>query len=350
MKVLHLMGPLRPSGMERMFVSGAPHFQKAGVETVIAGQGADHPYKPELESAGYRTTAVPSLRTVAGARAWAATLQAERPDVVHIHTEGAFGASVLAAKVALPKAPVIRTIHSYFKPTGKALLSRNAQGLAADRFIKDFVAVSPDVQAHEKTNFGRNPKLIFGWVEDRFFDLREQRAKQYEDEASAVIVGNSSPIKNHVMALRAVRDSKLSLYFHGDESGATDEERAILDQLEAQGRLLHRGVSDPGPSLLKASVFLIPSTHEGMSIALAEALVTGVPALVSNVPGLQWSTQFPNVVRVPTDQAAWNRALQLFGIPEYRAEILPAPAPLDLSARRGVGEIVSLYRSALTAT
>lgn len=335
--------------MERMFVSAAEHFRSAGIESVIVGQGADHPFQPQLSAAGYRTGAVPSLRTLAGARAWAALLRAERPDAVHIHTEGAFASSTLASKLALPKAPVIRTIHSYFKPAGKALLSRNAQGLAADRFIKDFVAVSPDVQAHEKANFGRDPKLVFGWVEDRFFDLREQRAAEYKDEASAVIVGNSSPIKNHIMALRAVRDSKLSLYFHGDESGATDEERAILDELEAAGRLLHRGISDPGPSLLKASVFLIPSTHEGMSIALAEALVTGVPALVSNVPGLQWSTAFPNVVRVPVDQAAWNRALQLFSIPDYRAEIRPAPAPLDLSARRGAGELINLYREAVRA-
>lgn len=344
------MGSLKPSGMERMFVSAAEHFREAGIDTVIVGQGADHPFQPQLAAAGYRTTAVPSLRTLAGAKAWAATLKTEQPDAIHIHTEGAFASSVLASKLALPKAPVIRTIHSYFKPAGKALLSRKAQGLAADRFVKDFVAVSPDVQAHEKEKFHRESELVFGWVENRFFDLREQRAAQYEDEASAVIVGNSSPIKNHVMALRAVRDSKLSLYFHGDESGATAEERAILDELEVAGRLLHRGISDPGPSLLKAAVFLIPSTHEGMSIALAEALVTGVPALVSNVPGLQWSGEFPNVVRVPTDQAAWNRALQLFSIPDYRAQIVPAPAPLDLSARRGAGQLVALYRNAVRAT
>ncbi|ALV42385.1 hypothetical protein AU252_15535 [Pseudarthrobacter sulfonivorans] len=349
MKIVHLMGALKPSGMERMFVSAAEHFRDAGLDTLIVGQGTEHPFAPELESAGYQVAAVPSLRTAAGAKAWATLLKSEKPDLIHIHTEGAFGLSTLAAKVALPKTPIIRTIHSYFRPQGKALLSRRAQAFVADRFVKQFIAVSPDVQDNERA-FKRDPTLILNWVEDRFFTLRDVRTNLPKSEAAAaVIVGNSSHIKNHALALRAVKASSLDLYFHGDETGATAEEKAILDGLQAAGRLRHRGVSDPAESLLKASVFLMPSRHEGMPIALSEALVAGVPAIVNHAPGMMWAKEFPNVMKIGANQAEWNRALEIFGLPDFRAQLQPAPAPLDLSARRGVGELVTAYRSAVAA-
>ena len=344
------MGALKPSGMERMFVSAAEHFKYAGLDTIIVGQGSEHPFAHELETAGYRVGTVPSLRTAAGAKTWATLLKSEQPDLIHIHTEGAFGLSTVAAKVALPKTPIIRTIHSYFRPQGKALLSRRAQAFVADRFVKQFIAVSPDVQENERA-FKRDPSLILNWVEDKFFTLRDIRADlPKSDFPAAVIVGNSSHIKNHALALRAVKASNLDLYFHGDETGATAEEKAILDELQAAGRLRHRGVSDPGESLLKASVFLMPSRHEGMPIALSEALVAGVPAIVNNAPGMRWSSQFPNVMKIRANQVEWNRALQIFSSPEFRSKLTMAPAPLDLSARRGVSELVAAYRTAVPAS
>lgn len=344
MKIIHLMGALKPSGMERMFVSAAVHFRDDGLETLIVGQGDHHPFAPELESAGYRVATVPSLRSVSAGKPWAALLREEQPDLVHIHTEGAFGLSTLAARLALPNTPILRTIHSYFRPTGKALLSRKAQAVLADRFITEFIAVSPDVQKNER-EFGRDPKLILNWVEDRFFTLRDARVNSHPTEASAVIVGNSSPIKNHILALRAVKASNFDLYFHGDEAGATSEERSILDELQSCGRLLHRGVSDPAPSLLKASVFLMPSKHEGMPIALSEALVAGVPAIVNDAPGMIWAREFPNVMTIPSDQRSWDTAMGVFGMEDFRATLTPAPAPMDLSAQRGVSELVRTYRS-----
>jgi glycosyltransferase involved in cell wall biosynthesis len=301
-----------------------------------------------LEAVGYRVKSVPSLRTVAGAKAWFALLRAEQPDLIHIHTEGAFAMSTAVAKLALPKVPIVRTIHSYFRPQGKALMSRKVQAFVADKLIEEFIAVSPDVQRNEQ-DFNRNPVLILNWVEDKFFTLRDIRANLPQREAAAVIVGNSSHIKNHALALRAIRASALDLYFHGDESGATAEERAILDELDDNGRLRHRGVSDPGPSLLKASVFLMPSRHEGMPIALSEALVAGVPAIVNHAPGMLWAQEFPNVMKIPAEQAAWDRAVGLFGLPDFRAQLQPAPAPLDLSARRGVGELLEVYKRAVKA-
>lgn len=337
------MGALRPSGMERMFLSASTYFREAGVETIIVGQGSDQPFAQNLIHAGYRVEIIPSLKTYKGAKGWAKILREVRPSVIHIHTEGAFVVSAYVARVSLPRTPIVRTIHSIFRPTGRAWLSRRLQSLAADRIVRDFVAISPEVKENERI-YGRNAHLIFNWVDDRYFEISRRRTQQFS-KPSAVIVGNSSPIKNQILALRAVQKSGLDLYFHGDETGATPQEVSILNSLEQEGRLLHRGTSDPETSLLYGSIFLLPSRHEGLGNALAEALVAGLPAIVNDVPGLRWACDFPGVTVLPVDQKAWDAALGSV-IPRPQARPRTAQEfPIDFSPARGISEYMHLYRS-----
>lgn len=337
------MGSLRPSGMERMFLSASDYFLDGGVESVIVGQGSAHSFIPQLSQAGYRIETIEPLKSLRGLRAWMRVLRSERPDVVHIHTEGVFAFSVLGAKCALPRTPIVRTVHNVFRPRGKARLSRLIQGRVADWAVSEFVAVSPDVQDNERL-FNRSALLIFNWVDDKFFLARDRRGQADAATGAACIVGNASPIKNHIVALRAIWNSEFDVYYHGDESNASTDEIAILDQLSAAGRLRYRGVGDPTASLQSASVFLLPSKHEGMPIALSEALVVGLPAIVNDAPGVQWARKFPHVTLIAEDQEAWNAAL---AATDGRARVgFPNDAglPLDLSAKRGVRELIDTYR------
>lgn len=340
MKVVHLMGQLRPSGMERMFLSAAAHLH-ASAKSVIVGQGSVHPFAMELSAAGYRVETLAPIKSLAGTKQWVELLRQEQPDVVHIHTEGAFALAVLAAKYALPKTPIIRTVHSVFAPKGKAHLSRKAQGRSADRFVSQFIAVSPDVQVNEQ-GYGREAKLIFNWVDSRFYEARNRRNQSVE--LAAVIVGNPSPIKNHILALKALRKTDHVLYYHGDETHASAEEVAILDELQAAGRLRYRGTGEPTRSLELGSLFLLPSKHEGMCIALAEALVVGVPALVNDALGVQWSRGFPNVIMLSDDQRVWDQALACHDLNGVHVHEHDDELPVDLSVTRGARELIETYR------
>lgn len=342
------MAALRPSGMERMFESASEHFRAAGTETIIVGQGSDHPHAPELTRVGYRVEVIPSIKTYRGVSAWARLLVEVQPDVVHIHTEGAFVVSVSVAKAVLPKTPIVRTIHSIFRPTGKAKVSRRLQGLLADRAVAAFIAVSPDVRDNERS-YKRNAQMIFNWVDDKYFGIRSTRASLTPGRPAAVIVGNSSPIKNQILALQAVHASGLDLYFHGDEATATADEVQILDALEGEGRLRYRGTGDPGDSLIHGTVFLLPSQFEGFGIALAEALVSGVPAFVNDAPGLHWARSFPNVTVLQPDQHAWNIAIKTAEQKPFSPASTSGSLPIDLSAARGVNEYLRLYNSVASA-
>jgi glycosyltransferase involved in cell wall biosynthesis len=62
--------------------------------------------------------------------------------------------------------------------------------------------------------------------------------------------------------------------------------KALADELGIADRVRFLGSSDRVPDLLEASdVFVLPSRAEGLSNALLEAMASGLPCVVSNVPG-----------------------------------------------------------------
>ena len=346
MRVLHLLGSLQPSGMERMLVSAVGSLNDAGIETIIVGQGENNPFEEELRQVGYKVFIIPRVRTIRGLAAWFELVVRLAPDVVHIHAEQAFSAAVIASRLASSRTPIIRTIHGLFAPKGRSLRSRRLQAFASDRFVARFVAPSPDVQDNER-RFGRECDLVYNWVDDRFFHVgraRISRPTSLRSRLSAVLVGNASPIKNQELALEALEGLPIDLFFHGSEVDASPLEVAILDRLALAGRLLHRGMGDPAKSLSDADVFLLPSKHEGFSVALAEALTAGVPSIISPAPGLSWATAQPLVSVVGTDVDSWRTALGAVRARDRRDQTPEMPI-IDFSARRGVREYLALYLS-----
>lgn len=336
LSVVHLMGSLQPSGMERMLLSASPYFKQAGLKSTVICQGNDHPFGEQLRAAGYNIVEVPTIRRVKGALAYARLVRELRPDVLHIHTESAFAIAVLFARTVQPQLPIVRTIHNVFSPTGSARISREVQNRLADRQVSTFVAPSPDVARNERT-FRRRAEVIYNWVDDAY----TPQGRTPTTGKTAVLVGNCSHIKNHEVALHALLLNGYSVYHFGREEGIHAGERSMLDQLERSGRLLHRGVGNPLPALQEAAVFLMPSTREGMGVALAEAISCGIPAAVADVPGLSWARGIANVTHLPLTEQAWEEYLADTRNHEPAVGGLPAP---NFSAERGVRQYVEAYQ------
>lgn len=325
--VAHLLGSLRPSGMERMLVSAADYWRGGARSHLVIGQGPDHPFKDALEESGYRVVTIPTIKTLSGWRALRRLLVDEAPETFHIHTEAAFISSVLAASLASTSSTV-RTVHNIFPVTGKRSWSRRLQARFADRRVGALVAPSADVADNEEM-IGRHCRVVMNWVAPEFLSLRCE-----DSQGFALIVGNASRIKNHALALEAVLNSGTSLAYVGDLSGASTKEIALLDALQSEGRLIHRGPADPRPWFATAGVFLMPSLHEGMGVALAEALTVGLPSIVSDVPGLRWASALNGVTTLPLDVDQWTKAIPLAlsagrDLTRTRPNFSPARGALD---------------------
>lgn len=342
--IIHVLGKLNPSGMERMLVSAAEEFALHGVRGIVVAQGTGHRFQNELAAAGYEVHVFPNGIAKEFAR-FRRMVRSSRPDVIHIHTEASYLLTVVSCWIASDRrVPLVRTVHNVFLARGWWRVKRTLQAAVADRLVRRLVAPSPDVVENER-RFLRRPLLIYNWVDAAYFDVRQKRNKPRValKDPTALIVGNCSRIKNHELALSALARAGWSVLHLGDESGVSDEERRLLENLAAAGAVKARGVTDPQPYLLEADAFLMPSRNEGMSVALAEALVSGVPCLVANSPGLQWAAEMPGTQLLQLEVDDWVSALRKLESGAHAPSGASHGDEIDFSPARGVREYLAVY-------
>jgi len=342
--------------MERMLVSAAPYWQGVGWQAEIIGQGTDHPFAENLTSAGYNVDYVRSLRTAAGLADLARLLRETRPDVVHIHTEQAHGPISLLVRVTLPSVGLVRTVHSVFSFQGATVARRRLQHTMARLVGTQHVAPSWDVAENERVRWGLACKVIENWVSDEFsHDPQNDRQFQsVEAPLRVAMVGNCSEVKNHQRTLRAALEVPgVSVVHIGGDSGAPTEERTLVRQLEGESRLEMMGArTDVAAILQDTQVFAMPSLHEGMPVALAEALCIGLPCIISDAPGLHWAARDPGVL-VAENTNDWISLLDRLSEDDSFISSISSAAHSDrtrqrerFSARRGVAEYAAVYAQA----
>jgi glycosyltransferase involved in cell wall biosynthesis len=245
---------------------------------------------------------------------------------------------VAIAKIAAPQAAIVRTVHNVFLASGFWFVKRWLRALAVDRFVSTIVAPSEDVRINE-TKLRRRATVILNWVDARYASARKTRALA-PVERSVIFVGNCSPIKNHLQVLEELAGSDIRIRHIGVEESAPPDEIGLLDRLETESQVIERRAGDPLPSLVASDVFVMPSLHEGMGVALAEALEMGMPAVVADVPGLQWARGISGVRHVKTGES-WHAAIrQALSGPRHFDD----RSNIDFTADRGASEYASLYR------
>lgn len=347
--VLHIMGPLRFSGMERMFLSSATIWEQGGWSPIIVGQGKEHPFAQKLIDAGYSLKFVRTLRSFFGLLDLVKVLFKTRPSVVHIHTESMNGAVAILIRVFMPRMRIIRTIHSDFVFTGFAKRKRQIQHSLSKLAGVIHISVSSYVAFNELNNYGINSRIIENWISDDFFVISEKVMRVHSDRILLGIVGNCSEIKNHSVVLDAVkRIPNISLIHLGDSEKASKLEKILLEDLENSDQILSIGVrEDIANTLRSCDLFAMPSLREGFGVALAEALALGIPCLISNTEGLSWARGLPGVEIVEKHED-WIEVLKNMNSAKIaalqsEAELNREKYRIRFGPERGVQEYIEVY-------
>jgi glycosyltransferase involved in cell wall biosynthesis len=347
---LHLMASLRASGMERMFVSSAESWNASGWQTVIAGQGDEHPFATELRGAGLTVVEIPEVRTFSGATSWVRLLRTIRPDVVHIHPESMHGPIALLTMFFAHRARVIRTVHSHFRFTGRRRFTRSLQDIMFLLANGTTVSPSTDVQSNELLYWGCQTSVIENWVAQDFLQDSAQQHPSDRDVLRLALIGNCSYIKNHQLVLQAALEIPGYEVTHvGSHVNAPVEELSLVQRLEASQSIQMLGTRiDVAQILAGVDVIALPSKVEGMPVSLAEALCLGIPALIADSPGMTWAHDLPGVCVVRDERwsdalSAFRREPAAFLALQHAARVGADNARSRFTPERGVNEYIAIY-------
>lgn len=214
------------------------------------------------------------------------------PDVVHTRNAESFYYGFLGAKLAGIKS----IVHSEHGRTFNDRTIRFFVQRWFSAYIQALFAVSGQLKQDLVKHVGipeQHIRVLHNGVDLQRFGSNDRAAVRYQlglRETDLVIgsVGRLVPVKNYSLLLTAVAalDQKnLVAVLVGDgPARASLEDLAKSLGIDHQVRFL--GHRDDVTSLLAAmDIFVLPSTHEGMSNTLLEAMASGVASVASDVGG-----------------------------------------------------------------
>jgi glycosyltransferase involved in cell wall biosynthesis len=312
-----------------------------------------------------------SVRLLGGARGlgdprWplrlARLVRRTRPDVVHVHSP-AVAAIARPIVRALPgRRAVVSTEHNVWTSFGRA--SRIANGLTLP-LSHAALAVSEEVRASIWRRLRDAVDVsVQGIPVDVLAARRGERAAARaelgvaDDDVLVVTVANFREKKDHptLLAAAALCRDVPSLRFVVIGQGPLEADlRARHAELGLGDTLRFLGYHpDPPAVLAGADLFTLTSRHEGLPIALLEAMALGVPAVASAVGGIPEviTDQQDGILLPPGDPAPFAAAFRArANDPERRAALGAGAArrARDFDIARTATELEGLYRRLTTS-
>jgi glycosyltransferase involved in cell wall biosynthesis len=218
--------------------------------------------------------------------------------ILHLQTpkpQSAF-ASILGRMLNIP---TVTTLHGLFPKANNVVTERYYRFIdwITIKFSNEVIAVSKETQEHYKSS---SIKLISNGVNiekyKRSENLRERTRLDLglKDEIVLTYVGRISFDKGIYELLDAIkkisitRQNKVKLCLVGSILPHEKTKlNAKISQLKIKDKVIFCGQQDNVvPYYSATDIFVLPSYHEGLPLALLEAMSTGLPVIVSNIGGM----------------------------------------------------------------
>jgi len=213
----------------------------------------------------------------------------EKPDVVHIHN---IGPSLILPLLKLRKLSTVVTYHSQNYAHSKwGRLAKEILKIGekfVNRFADEVIFVS---KMQEDIFKGNNKTYIPNGItipdiaaHSDFLSKIDVNPKKY-----ILAIGRFAPEKGLDILIKAFQklNSDFRLVIVGDADHKAEYSQKLKKMIDDDDRIIRTGyiTGDPLNQVFShARLFVLPSIHEGMPIALLEAISYGLPVLVSDIP------------------------------------------------------------------
>jgi glycosyltransferase involved in cell wall biosynthesis len=298
-RVLLLIKGLGRGGAEQLLVNAAPYLDRSRFDYEVAYL---LPWKDalveDLEANGLQVTCLDGAKGPAWAFRMRKLVRDRRIDLVHVHSPiAASAARILLAGSRIPHVYTEHNVWERFHPATRALnlmtfplcdhvftVSNNVR--ASVRYPKLMRAMN--LPPLETLYHGPDPAQIAGWTS------RNGVRAELGIPEGAPVVGTVANYKTHkgykflIEAASMVREKIPDVRFVFVGLGPLESEmRQQVKDLALEEAVVFAGFREDAPRVAGSfDVFTLPSLHEGLSIALIEAMALGKPAVVTHVGGL----------------------------------------------------------------
>lgn len=295
MRVLHLIGTSGPGGAENVLINLASGLKKRGHQSVAVlrkrGWLYDELVKNEIE-----TVVLHEEGTFDFTFLFKLLALIKKKKISHIHAHEFLMSLYGTAGGLLAARPVITTFH------GKNYYWEKARRRIIMRWVSRFssmVAVSNDLRAFLGEKVGirvQRVQTIYNGVDvNKYKKVTSSADEKHnlrlrENDTVVGTVGNLYVVKGQTYLLKAIpivlrrRPNTVFLFAgRGDQEGALKSEAKSLG-IEDNVRFL--GFRSDVPRLLGAmDIFILPSLSECLPLSVLEAMIMGVPSIVTDVGG-----------------------------------------------------------------
>jgi glycosyltransferase involved in cell wall biosynthesis len=284
-RVAHVTLGLEMGGQEKLLVEFARHADRNRFDLVFVSMTGRGCLAEDIQTHGWT---VATLEQPPGLRPGmifhlAKFFLHNLIDVVHTHDDKPLIYGALAARMA----GVPRTIHSRHGRSVHNSARQNKLVAFCSRWTDQFVCVS-DESAQLTVQQGINRqkvRAILNGIDVGQFDYRGPCPG-----GPVVTVARLCPekdvgtlIRATAIAVRAKPEFRLEIA--GDGPCRADLERLVSDLRLGEHVLFHGQVRDVASWLGRASLFVLPSVSEGISLTLLEAMARGLPVVATRIGG-----------------------------------------------------------------
>ncbi|MFN2440470.1 MAG: glycosyltransferase, partial [Chitinophagaceae bacterium] len=280
-KILHIIDSLQIGGAEKLLCNTISEL--TGFEHLIVTlfPGKDNSLLPP--NAKYiclnakKITEIPSKRNL-----YKKILREFKPDIIHSHL---YFATVFAKWLTPSSIPLIFTQHFEFSKNAEKWYYRFVDRVVS-KPVHHCIAVSNVVLQDylHTTSFKGTTRIINNYIPENYFNGTKKEITG-EKKLKIVSLGNIKTIKNQQYILDAFEflkdlDVQCDIYGEGFQ-------RQQMDQQAQDNHLpiFFKGeIPDSSTILSNYDLYIMPSLTEGFPLALFEAMASGLPVVVSDIP------------------------------------------------------------------
>ncbi|MDB4389084.1 glycosyltransferase, partial [Akkermansiaceae bacterium] len=291
-RVLHVFASLDRGGAEAMIMSlyRAIDRSKIQFDFVVNASDCDYAYEEEIRALGGRIYRIPRYRVVnlfEYRKSWIKLLKAH-PEWRVVHGHHTAPASVYIPIVRrMGQATIAHSQNSLVKENRVKWLMRKIV-LFPVRYQADHLFACSKLAGEWMFGSSADFRVINNAINASdfvFSSIERKRIRSEFDIGDSFLighVGSFSEQKNHAFLLEVFRDiykrdADAKLLLVGDGPLRLELE-SLVKKYGIEDRVIFAGVRSDIPALLSAmDLFLFPSFHEGLPVALVEAQANGLP-------------------------------------------------------------------------